>query len=53
LVGENIAIVDPHRGTTRDRKEFTILEGLVSVIDTPGVEADLLKKGTVSGNTLK
>lgn len=37
LVGENIAIVDPHRGTTRDRKEFPLLEGLVSIIDTPGV----------------
>jgi hypothetical protein len=26
---------------------------MVSVIDTPGVEADLLKKGRVAGVTLK
>jgi small GTP-binding protein len=37
LVGENIAIVDSHSGTTRDRKEFSVLQGLVSIIDTPGV----------------
>lgn len=53
LVGENIAIVDSHYGTTRDRKEFPILNGLVSLIDTPGVETVLLKKGAVSGATLK
>jgi tRNA U34 5-carboxymethylaminomethyl modifying GTPase MnmE/TrmE len=53
LVGEKIAIVDPHRGTTRDRKEFPILDGLVSVIDTPGVETNLLKKGAVSGESLR
>ena len=53
LVGEKIAIVDAHYGTTRDRKEFPILNGLVSLIDTPGVETNLLKKGTVSGSTLK
>jgi len=53
LVGENIAIVDSHSGTTRDRKEFPVLEGLISIIDTPGVETDLLKKGAVSGNSLK
>lgn len=53
LVGERIAIVDPHRGTTRDRKEFPILQGLVSVIDTPGVETNLLKKGAAAGESLK
>jgi GTP-binding protein len=53
LIGERIAIVDPHQGTTRDRKEFSVLNGLVSVIDTPGVETNLLKKGSVVGDSLK
>ena len=53
LVGERIAIVDSHYGTTRDRKEFPLLQGLVSVIDTPGVETDLLKKGAAAGTTLR
>jgi small GTP-binding protein len=48
LVGERIAIVDKHRGTTRDRKEFSILEGVASVIDTPGVETDLIGRSTTN-----
>jgi tRNA U34 5-carboxymethylaminomethyl modifying GTPase MnmE/TrmE len=51
LVGERVAIVDKHRGTTRDRKEFRILEGLASVIDTPGVEVELIRRS--QGNKLK
>jgi predicted GTPase len=47
-VGERIAIVDKHHGTTRDRKEFNILDGIASVIDTPGVETDLIRKSNVN-----
>lgn len=44
LIGERLAIVDKLAGMTRDRREFTILEGLVKVIDTPGVEIDFIGK---------
>lgn len=51
LIGERLAIVDKHHGTTRDRKEFPILDGMATVIDTPGVETDLIGKSTA--NTLR
>jgi predicted GTPase len=44
LIGERLAIVDNHAGMTRDRREFTIMEGLVKIIDTPGVEVEALGK---------
>ena len=37
MIGENLAIVDEIAGMTRDRKEFDIMDGLVKIIDTPGV----------------
>ena len=37
IIGENLAIVDKHAGLTRDRKEFSIMNGLVKIVDTPGV----------------
>jgi 50S ribosomal subunit-associated GTPase HflX len=37
LVGERLALVDHHPSMTRDRRQFTIMDGLVTLIDTPGV----------------
>lgn len=45
-----MAIVDKEYGMTRDRRQFTILNGLVTVIDTPGIEIALLNKGSVTGD---
>ncbi len=44
IVGERLAIVDKEYGMTRDRREFNVLEGMVTVVDTPGVEVNLLAK---------
>ena len=44
IVGERLAIVDKEYGMTRDRREFNLLEGMVTVVDTPGVEVNLLAK---------
>ncbi len=44
MIGERLAIVDNQPGMTRDRREAVIMEGLVKVIDTPGIEIDLLAK---------
>lgn len=40
MIGESLAIVDELAGLTRDRKEYNIMNGLVKVIDTPGVETE-------------
>lgn len=32
-----MAIVDKLAGLTRDRKEKTIIDGMVKIVDTPGV----------------
>lgn len=50
MVGDRIAIVDKLHGMTRDRKEFNILNGLASVIDTPGVEVSFIKSLKNNGN---
>jgi GTP-binding protein len=50
LIGERLAIVDKEYGMTRDRREFTILNGMVTVIDTPGIEVSLLAKQTNANN---
>ena len=39
-----MAIVDKEYGMTRDRREFNVIEGMVTVVDTPGVEVNLLAK---------
>ena len=52
MVGERLAIVDKLAGMTRDRKEATIMEGLVKVIDTPGVEISALG-GRVTQKSIK
>ncbi len=44
IVGERLAIVDKEYGMTRDRREFNVIEGMVTVVDTPGVEVNLLAK---------
>ncbi len=50
LIGERLAIVDKEYGMTRDRREFTILNGMVTVVDTPGIEVGLLAKTTKSSH---